>query len=185
MESTLEVVLEKVLATEESVQHLWSKLLDLTTMVKSHEVIIQQLEERMNELAFQMETPIAANNTTQRKDIMDDDVLEWEMQEEAIEELIVDVFLKGEELEEIHYVYKEVKKGEKNWRKTKLANRRSEFLNRSLSAGRNSTLMDSSALKIPRRTGETTAESPGKSMKRRSTTDLVGRIEKNLARGSE
>ncbi|MCE3216161.1 hypothetical protein HAX54_005154 [Datura stramonium] len=108
MESTLEVVLEKVLVTEEGVQDLRSKLLDLTTMVKSHEVIIQQLQERMNELAFQMATPIAAINTAPRKDIMDDDVLEWEMEEEAIEELIVDVFLKGEELEEIHHVYKEI-----------------------------------------------------------------------------
>ncbi|MCD9560090.1 hypothetical protein HAX54_018532 [Datura stramonium] len=79
MESTLEVVLEKVLGTEEGVQDLQSKLLDLTTTVKTHEVIIQQLEERMNELAFQMATPIAANNTAPRKDILDDDVLEWEM----------------------------------------------------------------------------------------------------------
>ncbi|MCE3215580.1 hypothetical protein HAX54_002861, partial [Datura stramonium] len=61
--------------------------------------------ERMNELAFQMATPIAANNTTPRKDIMNDDVLEWEMEEEAIEDLIVDVFLKGEELEKIHCVH--------------------------------------------------------------------------------
>ncbi|MCD7466732.1 hypothetical protein HAX54_003728, partial [Datura stramonium] len=37
MESTLEVVLEKVLANEEGVKDLQSKLLDLTTMVKSHE----------------------------------------------------------------------------------------------------------------------------------------------------
>ncbi|MCD7470785.1 hypothetical protein HAX54_010901 [Datura stramonium] len=35
----------------------------------------------------------AANNTAPRKDIMDDDVLEWEMEEEPIEELIVNVFL--------------------------------------------------------------------------------------------
>ncbi|MCE3216369.1 hypothetical protein HAX54_006271, partial [Datura stramonium] len=107
MESTLEVVLKKVLATEEGVQDLRSKLLDLTSTVKSHEVIIQQLEERMNELEFQMATPIAANNTAPRKDIIDDDVLKWEMEEEAIENLIVDVFLKGEELEEIYYVHKE------------------------------------------------------------------------------
>ncbi|MCE0481262.1 hypothetical protein HAX54_038879, partial [Datura stramonium] len=61
----------------------------------------------MNELAFQTATPIEANNTAPRKDIMDDDVLEWEMEEEAMEDLIVDVFMKGEELEEIHHVHKE------------------------------------------------------------------------------
>ncbi|MCD7456766.1 hypothetical protein HAX54_033004 [Datura stramonium] len=110
MESTLNVVLEKVLATEEGVQDLRSKLLDLTTKVKSHKVIFQQLEERMNELAVQMVTPIATNNTAPGKEIMDDDVLEWEMEEEAIEELIVDVFLKGEELEKIHHVHKEIEK---------------------------------------------------------------------------
>ncbi|MCE3051746.1 hypothetical protein HAX54_050696, partial [Datura stramonium] len=74
MESTLEVVLKKVLSIEEGVQDLQSKLLDLTTMVKSHEVIIQQLEERMNELASHMVTPTIANNTAPRKDIMDNDV---------------------------------------------------------------------------------------------------------------
>ncbi|MCD9646592.1 hypothetical protein HAX54_036573 [Datura stramonium] len=108
MESTLKVVLEKVLATEEGVQDLRSILLDLTTTIKIHEVVIQQLEERMNKLAFQMATPIATNNASPRKNIMDDDDLEWEMEEEAIEVLIVDVSLKGEELNEIHHVYKEV-----------------------------------------------------------------------------
>ncbi|MCD9639940.1 hypothetical protein HAX54_024933, partial [Datura stramonium] len=90
MESTLEVVL----ANEEGVQDLQSKLLDLTSKVKSHEVIIQQLKKRMNELEFQISTPIATNNTAPRKDIKDDDVSEWEMEEEAIEDLIIDVFLK-------------------------------------------------------------------------------------------
>ncbi|MCD7461190.1 hypothetical protein HAX54_045468 [Datura stramonium] len=96
------------------VQDLRGKLLDLTTTVKSHEVIIQQLEERMNELAFQMVTPIVANNTSPRKDIMDDDVLQWEMEEEAIQELTIDVFMKGEELEEIHHVHKEARSCERN-----------------------------------------------------------------------
>ncbi|MCD7458641.1 hypothetical protein HAX54_038791 [Datura stramonium] len=41
---------------------------------------------------------VEANNTAPSKEIMDDDVSEWEMEEEAIEELIVDVFLKGKEL---------------------------------------------------------------------------------------
>ncbi|MCD9644612.1 hypothetical protein HAX54_032967 [Datura stramonium] len=50
MESTLEVVLEKVLVTEDGVQDLRSKLLDLKTTVKSDDDIIQQLEERMNKL---------------------------------------------------------------------------------------------------------------------------------------
>ncbi|MCD7448536.1 hypothetical protein HAX54_043811, partial [Datura stramonium] len=31
----------------------------------------------------------------------------WEMEEEAIEDLIIDVFLKDEELKEIHQVHKE------------------------------------------------------------------------------
>ncbi|MCD9644517.1 hypothetical protein HAX54_032772 [Datura stramonium] len=110
MENTLEVVLEKVLSTKDGVQDLWSKLLDLTTKVKSHEVIIQKLEEWMNELAFQIATPIAANFTAPRKDIMDDDVLEWETEEKAIEDLIVDVFLNVEELEEMHHVHKEIDK---------------------------------------------------------------------------
>ncbi|MCD9645674.1 hypothetical protein HAX54_034740 [Datura stramonium] len=95
MESTIEVVLEKVLATEEGVQDLRSKLLDLTTTVKNHDVIIQHSEEQMNELASHMVAPTTTNNTAPRKDIVDNDVLEWEIEEEAIEELIVDVFLKG------------------------------------------------------------------------------------------
>ncbi|MCD7453985.1 hypothetical protein HAX54_023052 [Datura stramonium] len=66
-------------------------------------------EEGLNEVAFQMVTPMVANNTIQRKYILDDDVLEWEMEEEAIKELIVNVFLKGEEIEEIYHV----KMGEK------------------------------------------------------------------------
>ncbi|MCD7471834.1 hypothetical protein HAX54_012563 [Datura stramonium] len=170
MESTLEVVLRKVLATEEGVQDLRSRLLDLT--VKSHEVIIQKLEERMNELAFQMETPIEANNTTPRKDMIDGDGLEWEMEEEAIEEQIVDVSMKAEELEEIYHVHKE-------------SNRRSKLVKRGSSIGRISALMDSSstgapipssALNVRRRIGEPTGESAGKSTKRRSTVDLAGRI---------
>ncbi|MCE0482456.1 hypothetical protein HAX54_041252 [Datura stramonium] len=56
MESTLKVVLEKVLSTKKGMQDLLSKLLDLTTTVKSHDVIIQQLEDRMNELASQVES---------------------------------------------------------------------------------------------------------------------------------
>ncbi|MCD7468452.1 hypothetical protein HAX54_006645 [Datura stramonium] len=53
------------------------------------------------------QAPIVANNMAPMKDIVDNDVLEWEIQEEAIEELIVDVFLNGEELEEIHHLHKE------------------------------------------------------------------------------
>ncbi|MCD7455360.1 hypothetical protein HAX54_027934, partial [Datura stramonium] len=69
----------------------------------SHEVIIQQLERRMSNWHSNGGS-ITANNITPRKDIMDDNVLEWEMEEEAIEELIVDVFLKANE---IHHVHKE------------------------------------------------------------------------------
>ncbi|MCE3050755.1 hypothetical protein HAX54_048024, partial [Datura stramonium] len=60
MESTLEVVLEKVLSTEEGIQELWSKLLDLTTTMKSHDAIVN------------------------------DDIFEWEIEEEVVGELIVD-----------------------------------------------------------------------------------------------
>ncbi|MCD9558998.1 hypothetical protein HAX54_016712, partial [Datura stramonium] len=69
------------------------------------EVVLEK--ERMNELASHMAAPTAAYNTSARKDMMDNDVLEWEIEEEAIEELIVDVFLKGEKLKEIHHVHKE------------------------------------------------------------------------------
>ncbi|MCD7453007.1 hypothetical protein HAX54_019191, partial [Datura stramonium] len=100
MESTLEVVLEKVLSTEEEIQDLRSKLLDLTTTVKSHDVIIQQLEERMNELASQVSTQTIETNTSPTQAIVDDDIFEWEMEEEVVGELIADIFLKGEELEE-------------------------------------------------------------------------------------
>ncbi|MCE3052145.1 hypothetical protein HAX54_051667, partial [Datura stramonium] len=103
MESTLEVVLEKVLATEEGVQDLWSKLLDQTTTTKSHDVIIQKLEERMNKLASQMEAQLTENNTASMQDIVENDKFEWEIEEEVVGELIADAFLKGEELEEVHH----------------------------------------------------------------------------------
>ncbi|MCD7455210.1 hypothetical protein HAX54_027422 [Datura stramonium] len=95
MESTLEVVLEKVLATEEVFQDLRSKLLDLTTTIKSHDVIIQQLEERMNKLASQMAAQAIENNTAPMKVIVENDIFEWEIEEEVVGELIADVFLKG------------------------------------------------------------------------------------------
>ncbi|MCE3050300.1 hypothetical protein HAX54_046854, partial [Datura stramonium] len=40
---------------------------------------------------------------------MDDDIFEWKMEEEVVGELIVDVFLKGEELEEVLQVHKEIR----------------------------------------------------------------------------
>ncbi|MCD9643092.1 hypothetical protein HAX54_030215, partial [Datura stramonium] len=42
-------------------------------------------------------------------DIVENDIFEWEIEEEVVGELIVDVFLKGEELEEVHYVHKEIR----------------------------------------------------------------------------
>ncbi|MCD9559742.1 hypothetical protein HAX54_017975, partial [Datura stramonium] len=104
MESTLEVVLQNVLATKEGVQDLRSKLLDLTTTIKSHDVIIQQLEERMNELASQMVVQTIENNPAPMQDIVENDIFEWQIEEEVIGALIADVFLKGEELEEVHHV---------------------------------------------------------------------------------
>ncbi|MCD7470521.1 hypothetical protein HAX54_010449, partial [Datura stramonium] len=133
MESTLEVVLEKVLATKEGVQDLQSKLLDLTSTVKSHE---------------------------------------WEMEEEGIEELIVDAFLKGEEFKEIHDVHKEVKQWDENQiGEPPLRTREAQFKCR-----QNQAPIPSSALNVPRRTSEPAGESPGKSAKRRLTTDLASII---------
>ncbi|MCD9639010.1 hypothetical protein HAX54_023247, partial [Datura stramonium] len=77
-----------------------SKLLNLKTTVKSHDVIIQQLEEQMNELASQVVAQITENNTAPMQAIVDNDIFEWEIEEEVVGELIADVFLKGEELKE-------------------------------------------------------------------------------------
>ncbi|MCE0482143.1 hypothetical protein HAX54_040590 [Datura stramonium] len=100
MESTLEVVLEKVLATEEGVQDLWSKLLDLTTI-----------------------------------DIVENDIFEWKIEEEVVGELIADVFLKGEELEEVHHVSKEIRDYLKSNRLAlQLVKRRLKIVNRNSGA---------------------------------------------------
>ncbi|MCE0482291.1 hypothetical protein HAX54_040954 [Datura stramonium] len=104
MESTLEVLVEKVLATEEGDQDLWSKLLDVTTTVKSHNVIIQQLEEHMNELESQMAAQTTENNMDPMQDIVENDIFKWKIEEEVVGELIADVFLKGEELAEVHHM---------------------------------------------------------------------------------
>ncbi|MCE3215244.1 hypothetical protein HAX54_001436 [Datura stramonium] len=82
-ESSIEVLLKKVLVTEEGVQDLRSKLLDLTTTLKSHHVIIQQLEEWMNELASQMAAQTTENNTNPMQDNIENDIFEWEIEEEA------------------------------------------------------------------------------------------------------
>ncbi|MCD7469816.1 hypothetical protein HAX54_009066, partial [Datura stramonium] len=37
------------------------------------------------------------------------DIFEWEIEEEVVGELIADVFLKGEELEEVHHLHKEIR----------------------------------------------------------------------------
>ncbi|MCE0481188.1 hypothetical protein HAX54_038733 [Datura stramonium] len=81
MESTLEVVLEKVLSTEEGVQDLQSKVLDLTTTVKIHDVIIQQLEDRMNELASEVASQTIETNMSPTQAIVDDDIFKWEIEE--------------------------------------------------------------------------------------------------------
>ncbi|MCD7469339.1 hypothetical protein HAX54_008281 [Datura stramonium] len=104
MESTLEVVLEKVLATKEGVQDLRSKLLDLTTSVMNNDVIINQLEEWMNKLTSQMAIQAMENNNTLMQDNVENDIVEWEIEEEVVGEIIADVFLKGEEFEEVHHV---------------------------------------------------------------------------------
>ncbi|MCD7464577.1 hypothetical protein HAX54_053014, partial [Datura stramonium] len=103
MESTLEVVLENVLATEEGVQDLRSKLLDLAATIRSNDVIIQQLEERMNELASQMAAQTIENNMAPMQDFVENNIFEWEIEEEVVGEFIADVLLKGQELEEVHH----------------------------------------------------------------------------------
>ncbi|MCD9560987.1 hypothetical protein HAX54_019854 [Datura stramonium] len=95
MESTLEMMVEKVLATEEGVHDLWNKLMDLTTTIQTHDVNIQHFEEPMNELTSHMEAQTTENNTSLMQDIVENDIFEWEIDEEDVGELIFDVFLKG------------------------------------------------------------------------------------------
>ncbi|MCE0481015.1 hypothetical protein HAX54_038371 [Datura stramonium] len=83
MESTLEEVLEKVLSTEKEIQDLHSKLLDLTTTLKSHDEIIEQLEDRMNDLASQVAAQTNETNTSLTQTITDDDIFEREIVEES------------------------------------------------------------------------------------------------------
>ncbi|MCD7454296.1 hypothetical protein HAX54_024260, partial [Datura stramonium] len=100
MESTLQVVLEKVLATEEGVQDLRSKLLDLTTTVKSHDVIIQQLEERMNELASQVVAQTTEKTRLQCRTLWIMIYSSGKLRKRLLVNLLPMFFLKGEELKE-------------------------------------------------------------------------------------
>ncbi|MCD9645510.1 hypothetical protein HAX54_034503 [Datura stramonium] len=58
----------------------------------------------MNELASQVVSQTTETNTSPTQAIVDDDIFKWEIEEEVIGELIVDVFLKGEKLEKVHLV---------------------------------------------------------------------------------
>ncbi|MCD9643503.1 hypothetical protein HAX54_031069, partial [Datura stramonium] len=66
----------------------------------SHDVIIQQLEYRMNELESQVVAQTKETSTSSPQATMDDDIFEWEMEGEVAGEEIVDFFLKSKELEE-------------------------------------------------------------------------------------
>ncbi|MCD9640495.1 hypothetical protein HAX54_025834, partial [Datura stramonium] len=91
------------------IQDLRSTLFDLKTTVKSHDVIIQQLEDRMNEFASQVAAQIKETSTSSLQATMDNAMFEWEIEEEVIGETIADFFLKGEELEEVNQVHKDIR----------------------------------------------------------------------------
>ncbi|MCD7460933.1 hypothetical protein HAX54_044803 [Datura stramonium] len=55
IETLLERVLERVTSTDLRVRELKCDLLDLTQIVESHDVSIKKFEERVNQLASQME----------------------------------------------------------------------------------------------------------------------------------
>ncbi|MCD9560773.1 hypothetical protein HAX54_019564 [Datura stramonium] len=58
-------------------------------------------KEWMNELASQVAAQTTETNKAPMQAIVDNDIFEWEMEEEVVGELIANVFLKGEEVEEI------------------------------------------------------------------------------------
>ncbi|MCD7472105.1 hypothetical protein HAX54_013044, partial [Datura stramonium] len=55
--------------------------------------------ERMNELASHVAAQTTETNMSPTQEIVENDIFEWEMEEEVVGELIVDVFLKGEKFE--------------------------------------------------------------------------------------
>ncbi|MCD9641185.1 hypothetical protein HAX54_027146, partial [Datura stramonium] len=65
--------------------------------------------DRMNELAYQVAAQTAETNTSSPQAIMGNDIFECEIEEEVIREMIVDIFLKGEEVEEVLQVHREIR----------------------------------------------------------------------------
>ncbi|MCD7453982.1 hypothetical protein HAX54_023049 [Datura stramonium] len=94
------VVMMQIELLAKWIQELKGDLLDLTQMMKDHEVSIKHLEERMHLLASQMESRESMisqeqikKDTTPTPNNVDKDDIEWDVEEMFFKETLEDVLL--------------------------------------------------------------------------------------------
>ncbi|MCD7467280.1 hypothetical protein HAX54_004618 [Datura stramonium] len=119
IEGMLEMVLERVLSTDLGIHELKNDLLELTWMVKDHDISIRHLEERMNHLASQMrlemrvkeKEQLMVNFTPSSKDVDEEDIeknIEEKLFNESLEAILLNNIGKNsEELEEASHSIKD------------------------------------------------------------------------------